>query len=274
MLDILGFKQKLIDAIADNTVILPTLPEVALKVREIAEQDKTTAVDLANIIATDAAISARLLQVANSPLYRARSPIENIQMAVTRLGNKLVKSLVTTLAMKQIYQATSSSMEKRLRKVWEDSTQVAAVSKVLAQNLPQLENEQAMLAGLIHNIGVLPILMMADEIPECEDEKFLDSVLDALYSEIGTIILDHWGFPEVLSSVPNDHADTYRTALGEVDYADLVLVSRIQLGLDVIDDDNWSNISAFERVGLDTNVHIIDIEDTREEIEIVLQAIA
>lgn len=274
MMDISTFRLKLLEAIDNNTIVLPTLPEVALKVRDAAEQENTTAKDLANIISTDPAISARLLQVANSPLYRPRTPIENVQMAVARLGNKLVKSLVTSLAMKQIYQATSDFMEKKLRKVWEDSVQVAAVSKVLAQSLPQLVNEQAMLAGLIHNIGALPVLTMAEsEADWRSNEGFLNELVNSINPEIGSLILKHWQFPDSIASVPLEHADIFRQHDGGPDYADLVLVARIQLGLDNIKDEDWASISAFERLGLDTDVHIVDIEDTAEEIESVKQAL-
>ncbi|MGD2119519.1 MAG: HDOD domain-containing protein [Chromatiales bacterium] len=271
-MDVTEFRQQLIDAIADNSIVLPTLPEVALQVRDAAEKENTTAREIADIIATDAAISARLLQVANSPLYRPRTPIENVQMAVTRLGNQMVKNLVTSLAMKQIYQATSDYTEKMLRKAWEDSVQVAAVSKVLAQAIPELENEQAMLAGLVHNIGILPILTMAEASDDApHDQASLQVFVDQLYPEIGHIILEQWDFPEMLAAVPLEHRNLQRTRDNGPDFADLVLVARLQLGLDSVDD--WSRISAFTRVGLDTDVQIVDIEGTAEEIDQVKQAL-
>ena len=81
------FLQQLQDAIRHNRITLPTLPEVALRVRDEVDKDSATAVKIAKTVATDAAVSARLLQVANSPLYRGRVSIDSIQMAVTRLGN-------------------------------------------------------------------------------------------------------------------------------------------------------------------------------------------
>ena len=147
---------------------------MALRIRDAVEQDSSTAQQIADMVATDAALSARLLQVANSPLYRGRVPIENIQMAVTRLGQKLVRSLVVSLAMRQIFQATSDTLDTRLRAIWEESVQVAAISRALAQTVG-LNREQAMLAGLIHNLGSLPILTMADSFPELmADPKKLD----------------------------------------------------------------------------------------------------
>lgn len=273
MMDINQFRMKLINAINNNEIVLPTLPEVALKVRDEAEQENTTAKRLAEIITTDAAISARLLQVANSPLYRPRAPIEDVQMAVTRLGNKLVKSLVTSLAMKQIYQATTDFMERKLRKVWEDSVNVAAVSKVLAQSLPQLSNEQAMLAGLIHNIGTLPILTMAESFSDLSgNEPMLEELINALYPEIGGVILKNWDFPEAVSNVPTEHRNYGRAGI-EADYADVVMVARLQLGLDDLPDEQWAEVSAFDRVGLDAEINITDVEDTADDIESVKQAI-
>ncbi|NNJ91399.1 MAG: HDOD domain-containing protein [Gammaproteobacteria bacterium] len=274
MMDINQFRMKLIKAIDNNEIVLPTLPEVALQVRDEAEKEDTTARKLAEIITTDAAISARLLQVANSPLYRPRAPIEDVQMAVTRLGNKLVKSLVTSLAMKQIYQATNDFMEHKLRKVWEDSVNVAAVSKVLAQSLPQLSNEQAMLAGLIHNIGILPILTMAESFSDLSsNERMLEELIDALYPEIGAVILKNWDFPEAVTNVPAEHRNHSREGI-EADFADVVMVARLQLGLDNLPVEQWADISAFDRVGLDAEINITDVEDTAEDIESVKQAIA
>ena len=164
-------------------------------------------------------------------------------------------------------------MEQKLRKVWEDSVSVAAVSKVLAQSLQDVENEQAMLAGLVHNIGTLPILTMAEKFSDLTgNEKLLEEIIDTLYPEIGSMILKAWDFPENIASVPTEIRKHDRQ-VSAVDYADLVMVSRIQLGLENIADSEWPTISAFDRVGLDAEVNIVEIEDTAEDIEAVKQAL-
>lgn len=101
------FFSELKSAVESDQLVLPTLPEVALKIREAVESEDTSAQQVAEIMTQDASLSARLIQVSNSPLYRSRTPIEDLQMAVTRLGIRMVKDLVVSLAMKQIYQATS-----------------------------------------------------------------------------------------------------------------------------------------------------------------------
>jgi HD-like signal output (HDOD) protein len=111
MIDENAFLEELYQAIDERCLTLPTLPEVALRVRDAVEREDSSANQIANIVATDAALSARLLQVANSPLYRGRDPIDNLQIAVARLGIRLVRSLVVSLIMQQIFQATNDLLD-------------------------------------------------------------------------------------------------------------------------------------------------------------------
>jgi HD-like signal output (HDOD) protein len=153
-----AFYNELLADLENGSLVLPTLPEVALRVRDVVDDPDATAAQLADIIITDAALSARLLKVANSPLYRGRVAIDNIQMAVSRLGLSLVRNLVTSLVMEQMFQATSNRLDTRLRELWEHSTEVSAICQVIASKHRGLKVDEAMLAGLIHDIGKLPIL--------------------------------------------------------------------------------------------------------------------
>ena len=110
--DFLAHVQQELDA---NRLVLPTLPDVALKVRDAVSKGQANAGELANMITTDAALSARLIQVANSPLYRGAVEINNIQMAVARLGNNTVRTLITSLVMQQMFSPTTASLEELFR---------------------------------------------------------------------------------------------------------------------------------------------------------------
>ena len=157
------FFAELKKAVESDRLILPTLPEVALKIRAAVEDENTSAQKIADTLTQDASLSARLIQVVNSPLYRSRNPIDNLQMAVTRMGIRLVRDLVISLAMKQIYQATSNVLDVYFRKSWNNSVEVAAISRMLATTVQGINPEQALLAGLVHNIGSLPILVLAED---------------------------------------------------------------------------------------------------------------
>ncbi len=270
MIDEKAFLNDLFNAIDERRLTLPTLPEVALRVRDAVESDKSTAGQVADIVATDAALSARLLQVANSPLYRGRNPIDNLQMAVARLGTRLVRSLVVSLIMQQMFQATSDLLDKRFRMLWEESVQVAAISRVLSQSLRHLDKEQALLAGLIHNIGALPILTMAEKQPELIlDAEELDRIIQALSPQIGERILHEWDFPESLINVPKQFLNLNYNHEGPADYADVVIVGRLQTLMGTehpVNNEDWSSIHAFSKVGLEPEVQIIQIEGVAEDL--------
>jgi HD-like signal output (HDOD) protein len=254
--------------ITNNQIQLPTLPEVALKVRDAVENESADAETIARMVANDAALSARLLQVANSPLYRGRIEIDSIQQAVTRLGLKMVRSLVVSLAMKQIFQASSDALDRQFRRIWDTSLQIAAISRVLAGNVPELENEQALLGGLIHNIGALPILTKIDE--KCgfqANADTIDGLIDELSPEIGAHILRHWNFAESLASIPTACQDLDHDPGPFPTYADIVLVARLQnIAARHDSDTDWSHVPAFAKIGVEPEVIIVDMEGPAEEI--------
>ncbi|MES9968423.1 MAG: HDOD domain-containing protein [Candidatus Thiodiazotropha sp.] len=271
MIDENQFLEKLNDAIDHNRITLPTLPEVALKVRDAVEREQSSANQIADIIASDAALSARLLQVANSPLYRGRVTIDNLQMAVARLGVRLVRSLVVSLIMQQIFQATSDLLDAKFRQVWEESVQIAALSRVLAANTDHLDKEQAMLAGLIHNIGALPILALAESHDELlENAQELDRIIDALSPKIGQRILEIWDFPDTLVQVPANFSNLDYTSVGDIDYVDIVLVARLESQMNSdnsLDPSSLSKIPAFAKVGLEPEVNMIEIDGVADDVQ-------
>src|SRR5690349_5612322 len=90
-------RAELIDAISSNRIVLPTLPEVALKVREAVEDPRADATSISKVLSNDAALSARVVRVANSPLLRAAAPILDLRMAISRLGIQYTCNLVVGL---------------------------------------------------------------------------------------------------------------------------------------------------------------------------------
>jgi HD-like signal output (HDOD) protein len=271
MIDQQAFLESLNQAIDSNKLTLPTLPEVAIQVRNAVERENSTAKEVADIIVTDAALSARLLQVANSPLYRGRVQIDSVQMAVTRLGVRLVRSLVVSLIMQQIFQATHDLLDQKFRQVWEESVQIAALSRVLAGNLDHLDKEQAMLGGLIHNIGALPILAMAENYDELlENPEELDRVILALSPTVGTRILELWDFPDSLINVTGHFLNLDYQSESEADYVDVVQVARLETLVDKpggVPITEWASIPAFHKVGVETEVNIIEVEGVADDVQ-------
>jgi HD-like signal output (HDOD) protein len=262
-------KQDIIEALENDDLVLPTLPEIALQVREVAENVTSSIADLTTILGRDAALSARIVKVANSPLIRASVPVSDLDTAVARLGIDLTSNLAMGLAMEQMFQATSDIVDKRMRACWSKSVEIAASSQVLARHFTNLEPGQALLAGLTHQIGKLPILAFAENNESLLNDSFaLGKVLTVLHPSLGSYILKKWDFPEELVAVSKNYL-LFDRQVDKVDYVDIVQVATLQsyagtehpyTKLD------WTKISSFDRLGLDPTTLIAEMEGISEEV--------
>ena len=260
-----------------NRLTLPTLPEVAERVRQSLNKPNTTAGQLAKLLNTDPALSAKLLQVANSPLYRGRDTIESTQSAVARLGNNIVRELVSSFAMQQLFNKRRGNDGARalLKQAWAHSVRVAAISQVLAKRYTSLNPEHAMLAGLMHDIGKLPIIARAGRTPELlQDTPTLLQIATTLHTELGKVILESWNFPATLVAVAAEHEDLSRDSGDAVDYVDVVMVANLHshVGTDHnLAHMDWTDIPAFRKLGMGPEESLKALHEARLDIMEVQQ---
>jgi HD-like signal output (HDOD) protein len=263
-------QRELIQAIDNDELVLPTLPEVALRVREAAEDPDIGIAQLSKVIGNDAALTARIVKVVNSPLLRTNKEITDLQMAVARLGINYTCNLATGLAMEQMFQATSDVVDRKMREVWNKSTEIAGICHVLCKHYTRLLPDQATLAGLVHQIGVLPILTYAEDHSELlADSISLNHVIEQIHPIIGDRILRTWEFPEQIAMIPSQYLDFSRDS-AKVDYVDIVQVATLQsyLGSEhPYTQLDWSQIPAFRKLGLDPCQNLNDDEDLSAAME-------
>ncbi|HFL2744042.1 HDOD domain-containing protein [Pseudomonas aeruginosa] len=243
----------LLKAIEDDEVALPTLPEVALAVREAAESPDVSISQLASVIGTDTALTARILKVVNSPLLRSGWEISDLQAAIGRLGVIYTSNLAVGLAMEQMFCGKSKAVDGKLRDIWRKSLLVAGVCYSICRHRSDLKADQAMLAGLVHMIGVLPILTYADQHQVLNSTPAdLDGVIELIHPQIGSRILEQWDFPSQLTAVPRGYADLARRS-AQLDYVDVVQAATLIAGLSgesnygAID---WDMVPAIQTLGL------------------------
>ena len=270
-------QDELASAVSKDQLDLPTLPEVALRIRDAAEDDDISVQSLAAVISEDPGLTGRMIKVANSPMYRAANTIEDINTAVSRLGVDFTASLATGMAMAQMFQATSDVIDRKLRTVWSRASEVAGISGVLAKNFTRLRSDQAALAGLTHIIGVLPILSWAEDHPDLvNDSLTLDKVIDSIHGSLGTMILQSWDFPEEIVMVPSQYTEFSRK-VAEPDYVDVVMVANLQTlaGTDhPFTHLDWQEIQAFRNLGLDPDMEASQLEDLEEDLAAAKDAFA
>ncbi|WP_434768018.1 HDOD domain-containing protein [Pseudomonas triticicola] len=220
-------QQDLVAAIDNDDLVLPTLPEVALQIRKAAEDPEISVSDLSKVIGRDAALSARLIKVVNSPLLRAAQEVTDLHTAITRLGINYSSNLAIGLVMEQIFNARSEVVEQKMREVWRSSLEIAGVSYALCRRHTQLKPDQAALGGLVHQIGVLPILTYAEDHNELlSDAVSLTHVIEQIHPVLGEKLLRVWEFPERLVQLPLLYEDFKRDS-SHIDYVDVVQVANL-----------------------------------------------
>ena len=261
-------QQALVKAIDNDDLVLPTLPEVALNIRQAAEDPEISISHLSKVIGRDTALSARLIKVVNSPLLRATQEVTDLHTAITRLGTNYSSNLAIGLVMEQIFHARSEVVEQKMRDVWRRSLEVAGVSYALCRNHSQLKPDQAALGGLVHQIGVLPILTYAEDHYELlSDPVSLNHVIDHIHPLLGDKLLRVWEFPERLVELPGLYQDLKRESQ-QIDYVDIVQVASLYCHKDT--DHPMARIDpfsvpAFRKLGIDPENKALcaDLEESR-----------
>ncbi|HHH39273.1 MAG TPA: HDOD domain-containing protein, partial [Sedimenticola sp.] len=222
--------------------------------------------DVARIISKDTSMAARLVRYANSPLYRGINNVASVKAAITRIGIDAVKHAILSLAMRDVFTTCFRSIQERMEALWKHSVEVATRAAMLAAHFRHLNSDEAMLAGLIHDVGVIPILIKAKSTQTLlDDEEKLDKVIRVLHMSVGKFLLGYWSFEPALVDVAANHDRLDRQPVeGEVDYVDIVQVANVlshrQRG-EGFQDTDLSRIPAFQRVGMTR------VEELQQQIE-------
>ncbi len=215
----------------NNKLTLPSLPEVALKIRQLIDEGNNVK-KISKAVNADPAITTKLIKAANSPLFRGTREFDTSNAAIVRLGLQLTKQLVTSFTMREVFKAQSEIIRKRMDQLWQHSIEIASICYVLARHAPGLNPEHGMIAGLLHDIGAVPILIYAEQYPDLlNQEDQLSKAIDELKGELGGVILKRWNFQEALIVSAQQAENWTREHDGEADYCDLVQVAQLHAAL-------------------------------------------
>ncbi len=212
----------------NDLLVLPSLPDVAIRISQAVRDDESDARKIADIVQTDPVITAKLIKAANSALYSGQHPIDSCSAAIVRLGTDVVHNLVITFAMKELFESDSGLLQRKMKALWEHSTKVAALCYVLATRDRRFNPEQAMLIGLLHDIGVVAILKYAGTLPlESRQPDIIDKAIYHLRAQAGGMILQKWGFSPEFVVAALEAEDWMRNQNNTPDYCDLVIIAQL-----------------------------------------------
>lgn len=206
---------------------IPSLPSIAIKLQHAMENDIGIA-DAVKIIQLDQVISAKLIGLANCPLYVSTTPAKSCFDAVNRIGLNATRNLVIGLSIGHVFKSNSPLIKKYLDKVWKQSLNISTLSYVLASVTKQASPAEALLAGLVCDLGVVPFLDFASKLPKdyfTEDD--LEQALPYVKGPVGYKILLDWGFSEEFLKVVLYSEDWFQNNSAELSLTDIVVLSRL-----------------------------------------------
>lgn len=177
----------------------PTSVDASRRVMKAVENPDLGLDALAKIVVAEPLLSAKVIRLANSAaLNPSGNPVRDVKQAVMRVGMEPIKSLAMVLILDQLRQSQHHSRCRELsNRLWERSIHVAALSYVLARKLTKLDADEAMFAGIVHDLGRFYLLARAADYPELlEDAPVLAEVINDLGDRAGTRILGELDLPE------------------------------------------------------------------------------
>lgn len=189
-------------------ISFPTCMDAALLVRNTLKDPFASLERVVKVIGVDPLICSKLLRLANSVSYNpSGKSINDLSNAIGRIGFDSVRTISLAVAMEQMLKSRNlSNYESISHHAWEHSLQVAAIARVLARRIGRINPDEAMLAGLVHDIGIFYLLYRATEYAEYKDDR--EALLDLLVSwheGIGESLIYALGLPESIAEAVREH---------------------------------------------------------------------
>lgn len=219
--------------LSSDSLVFPTCFDAALKLRKELQNPDLPVSRIAAIVTLDPLIASRLTHLASSVLYSPDgTPARDLQTAVQRLGVEMVRTTALGVAMGQMLRAKDMVLFSEIsRSLWEHSIRAAAASRLLARQNGRISPDQAMLAGLVHDLGAFYMLYRAAQYEELRLRPETVKYLILLWHEsIGVSLLDAIGVPEEIVNATIDHDQPRALPEAVRTLADVVFLGNILAG--------------------------------------------
>lgn len=217
-------------------VVFPTCFDAVLRLRKELRNPNLTLAHIAQVVRIEPLIAAKLVRLANSAAYAAHGrAIRDLPSAISRLGLNVVRATALAVAVGEILHAKEMAVFSSLsQSLWEHSVRSAVAARLLAHAYTRISPEEALLAGLVHDLGAFYMLYRAAQYPELRERPdTVKHVIMQWHEGVGVTLLETLGLPEeiVQASIDHDHprpvSEIPRT-LGEIVYISNILAGAHQ----------------------------------------------
>lgn len=204
----------IVDLVNDAPVLRP-FPSVATRLMQAMEDPNTSTSELGHILQCDPSISLKLLSLANGSVFGFAGEVRTVEHAIVVLGQKKVRNLAVSVAAEQAFATGATAVEQR-RQLWHHSLACGVLARALAKRFGDVADDEAFLAGVVHDVGKLVFL---DHVPDdyerataaADVASIIDVERDAFgldHTEIGQRCGEDWGLPWEINEVIGNHHET------------------------------------------------------------------
>ena len=211
---------------ADDTV-LPALPEIIISLRKKLNDPNCTIKIAADVLKSDPGLAAYIMRISNSARYMFGSPPRDLEAAVMRMGLVTTASLATAHAARAMFHTKIPKVRKLMIDSYKNATRLSILCYLLADRLQGFDADEAMLAGLLQDIAIPPLLTKLAERPEIFDDVVRrNQCIDELAPKVNALIIKHWGFDDEFIKVMRARKQWQRDEQATLEMSDIVLIAR------------------------------------------------
>ena len=266
-----------------NAKDLVSLPEVSLRVNELANDPNSTADDMAKVISQDPALVARMLKIANSVFYGLSTEVETITRAVAVLGTNKIRDLVLSTAASDTFDGIPNDLIT-MQDFWHHSLYCGLLAQILAKKSKKVHAESIFIAGLLHDIGQLlmfnqlpgksheAILLLMEGPEELETYEAERHIFGFDHMQVGAELVKHWNLAPVLQECVEFHHEPQMAKEFPAEVALINIANAVAVMADfdsMSEDDEIPRINdiSWELTGLSKNDLPEAIKKAQEEIK-------
>jgi HD-like signal output (HDOD) protein len=271
------FLSELAKELSAGRVDVPSYPDAAARVQQVLSDDNVTSERIARCVSSDAGLAARILTMANSTLlHRGGASVTDLKLAVTRIGHDSIRAAALAYATAQLRRAPElAHIRVQLEKCWQEGVRVAALAHAMAKETRCVRPDEALLAGLLHNIGKVYILARA---PKSASAGLLldDGMFRDWHPGIGQALIENWKLPEEIALAVGGQSDIDRSHEGPPDLLDLMIVAvsfAAQMANNAADDGALARIPASAALGLTDSAFVRIMLESQTELEMMQAAL-
>ena len=213
-------RQQIVQAAVREISHIATLPEITVKIIELVEDPRSTAQDLHEVISQDPALCSRILKVVNSSFYGLPGQIGSINRAIVMLGLNAVKNIAIAASLVKLFRGGDLTTGLSAKMLWDHSGHCAAACKVINDTLRLGLGDEAYLAGLVHDLGMIVEMQFdrgklidvlqrvgidGDGVPANNMLQIEDEVYGANHQDFGAALCEKWKFPKTFAQVTGYH---------------------------------------------------------------------